>query len=279
MFLVLSIPGIFGVPKVLCADMYVKAAADFGQVMRRNNHRNPCELHFIDVKTEILDLVKESVKKWKDNPDSINHRHPKYKEDHPEMTWTRFSKNSTVYRPSHGGRGHWVSDTDSTRNFNSNVRFVKEDTFAWKGKYVQYNVAEKLKVLIFKGEVHKSNNVCAVVCGLNKQGDKFVSTGFIADALKNAGFTKYKESLQKKLTKHEKKFKSRKIFRCNGGDLKVKHVIHVHVERVKEASENEVQEYRDTVLEVLKFAAEKKCKIIVLPMIGTGRCTILLPEQ
>lgn len=59
--------GIYGVPKELCADMYVKAIADFG-----NAQGSLKEVHFIDINQDILDMVIESHKKWVENPSLLS---------------------------------------------------------------------------------------------------------------------------------------------------------------------------------------------------------------
>lgn len=79
--------GIFAVPKELCADMYVYAAASFSKT--RLPSECPKELHIIDVDTKILQLVVESVKRWQQDHESLNQRKtvPEYLKKNPQLTF------------------------------------------------------------------------------------------------------------------------------------------------------------------------------------------------
>ena len=56
--------GIYGVPKELCAEMYIKALADFSE----DYVGSVSEIHFVDVNLEILELIKEAHERWRSSP-------------------------------------------------------------------------------------------------------------------------------------------------------------------------------------------------------------------
>lgn len=293
-------------PKTLCADMYVRAAANYAKTMKRGEHRYPQELHFIDVDTNILDLMKESVEKWKQDPEAINQRVtvPKYLD--AKQGW-----NSSFDNRRHGGgRGRgsdWSSDgglkqkgggrgrdSGGTSNgggrsreensFSKNeipkscqVELVKEDKFKWGGRFTEYKVGKKLVVKVFKGEIAKASGVDAIVCGLKEgKGKGLESVGYIADTLKKVGGSQYESNLKKKLGKARNKTDA-PIFKCKGGNLKVKHVIHVAMTSVVNANVEEIAEYQHVMFSVFAKAKEWSYERIILPLIGTGElCKRLL---
>ena len=59
--------GIYGVPKELCAEMYIKALVDFSD----EGPGSLSEVHFVDVNLDILGLVKDAHEKWCRSPSSI----------------------------------------------------------------------------------------------------------------------------------------------------------------------------------------------------------------
>jgi hypothetical protein len=64
-----SLTGLFGVPKKLCAEMYIKAFADFAAETRSGSVK---EVHFIDVSREILDIVIDAHKLWLDDETKLD---------------------------------------------------------------------------------------------------------------------------------------------------------------------------------------------------------------
>ena len=249
--------------------MYVKAAAEYGKSMTTNQY--PRELHFIDVKPDILDLVKASAEKYLRDPGSIDHRSPQYKKAHPEMTLERFGKGQTVSRSYHKGQGQ-VSSTSNTSTASTlpcRVVLEEKNTFQSGCSFFRFVLGEKFKVLIFKGDVEKANTD-AVVCGLRVENGGTSSTGYIAKTLSKAGGIVYQKSFKEKLKQNTKSKCEKNVFQCKGGNLNVKSVIHVKLKQILDASKEELQFYGRRVDEVLTFASEKKYSTIVLPMIGTG---------
>jgi len=92
--------GIFGVPKTLCADMYVKAAVDFSSKFKvpSSYNPNPKELYIVDIDEEILKLVQTSVEKWQRNPKSNDQRVTlkEYLKDNPPRAWSRLATGNRI---------------------------------------------------------------------------------------------------------------------------------------------------------------------------------------
>lgn len=295
-------------PKTLCADMYVRAAANYAKTMRKGEHRYPQELHFIDVDTNILDLVKESVKKWRQNPKAIDQRVtvPKYLD--AKQGWNssfdnrrhgggkgRGSDSSSDggWKQKGGGRGR---DSGGTSNGGGRsreeeriskneipkscqVELVKEDKFKWGGRFTEYKVGKKLVVKVFKGEIAKATGIDAIVCGMKEGKFGLESVGYIADTLKKIGGSQYESKLKKKLGKLGKARNKTDatIFKCKGGNLKVKHVIHVAMKSVVNADVEEIAEYQHVMFSVFEKAKEWDFERIILPLIGTGELCKRLP--
>ncbi|KAH3788710.1 hypothetical protein DPMN_166858 [Dreissena polymorpha] len=60
---------LFGVPKILCAQMYIKALETFAS---RDDLQHLKEIHFVDLNDEILQMVKEAHQVWVDDPSKLD---------------------------------------------------------------------------------------------------------------------------------------------------------------------------------------------------------------
>jgi len=59
---------LFGVPKELCAEMYIKAFATFGA----GSVGSLKVVHFLDLNDDILTLVRDAHRKWAGKTDKLN---------------------------------------------------------------------------------------------------------------------------------------------------------------------------------------------------------------
>lgn len=262
--------------------MYVKAAADFAKAMTNNKVRYPREVHFVDINTNMLDRIKDSVAKWQKDSSSVDQRRtvPKYLEIHGSSATTCYRTGkggSSTGR--HGGRGRALSESDPrsrpAQDYGLSCMMEKlaEGTFMWGGIYNAYVMDKKLDFKIFTGEIHKSFKVDAVVCGVKKGQKGYESTGLIASTLIDNGGDKYQKHLKEMLSDMARKLDKSEpivISNCKGGNLAVPFVIHVVLKPVLDAVEEELSVYKETICYVLKKADEWRFKRIVLPLIGTG---------
>lgn len=282
--------GIFAVPKELCADMYVYAAANFSKIWQPS--KCPKELHIIDVDTKILQLVVESVKRWQQDQESLNQRKtvPEYLKKNHYFS----SHNTEGQRPSsrhrghrHGGRGETSGsyngdgvhgnvprhtspeqDDESPLKLTCEIRRLQDEKFKWGGIAKLFVLDTQLTVKLFKGEISKVRDMDAVVCGTGKD---LRARGFIADALKKAGGHQYASSYEEMVRRHEHHhINSSHVFKCKGGELGSKYVLHAVVNRLVDANSKEIQEYQDCFENILKKVKRNEFRKLAIPLLGTG---------
>ncbi|XP_045190465.2 uncharacterized protein LOC123547427 [Mercenaria mercenaria] len=281
--------GIFAVPKELCADMYVKAAVDFSEKLSIGEYACPEELHIIDVDESILHLVKASVEKWQRSPSSIklDVTLEKYLKDNPHViSYPGSSNNSGNRHRGRRSRGHGTNQggdsgsygksnessddgmkVDSKFSLNCTLKKTDRETFHWGGVAQVYDFDSQIKVKVFKGEIDKAKNMDAVVCGTDKS---LQARGYIMEALKKAGGSRFKNSMQRMVDKYKFSVKTLDVFKCEAGDLGVDHVMFIVMERVVYANEGEIMKYKAAVKKILEKARELNLKQLVIPMFGTG---------
>ncbi|WAR20886.1 PAR14-like protein [Mya arenaria] len=239
--------GIFGVPKQLCSDMYVKAIVDFDTMFSKGQYKYPTEVHFVDIDNEILKLVKESVQKWEKDPGSIDQRKtiPMYLKDNPMSAGRAWRRGR--HRPPQQGSGQ--AGLSGGANFTG---------------------TRDMTVKIFKGDIDKITGMDVVVCGIGKDLEP---KGFIADALKTKGGQAYKDSLGAAIKAKKKKFLKPdvgSVVKCKAGNLKVRNVFHVILEKLKDANHDELKHYKTCVVKVLEKSRKEGLKKIAMPMFATG---------
>ncbi|XP_052772042.1 uncharacterized protein LOC128211363 isoform X2 [Mya arenaria] len=283
--------GIFGVPKQLCSDMYVKAIVDFDTMFSKGQYKYPTEVHFVDIDNEILKLVKESVQKWEKDPGSIDQRKtiPMYLKDNPMSAGRAWRRGR--HRPPQQGSGQaglsgganftgtrgasWPNDGNKPLAFEDlgitcEVKKLQPETFRWGETANVYNINSDMTVKIFKGDIDKITGMDVVVCGIGKDLEP---KGFIADALKTKGGQAYKDSLGAAIKAKKKKFLKPdvgSVVKCKAGNLKVRNVFHVILEKLKDANHDELKHYKTCVVKVLEKSRKEGLKKIAMPMFATG---------
>ncbi|KAL3864074.1 hypothetical protein ACJMK2_005780 [Sinanodonta woodiana] len=72
-FLKIAVPaissGIYGIPKRLCAEMYIRGVVDYD---RQNPQTCVREIHFVDIAKDILKEIRDAYERWKQNDNNIN---------------------------------------------------------------------------------------------------------------------------------------------------------------------------------------------------------------
>lgn len=288
--------GIFAVPKSLCADMYVRAASDFSTTLKPSEY--PRELHIIDIDTQILQDVQDSLKRWQKDPKSVDQRRtiPEYMKANPHAAGYSSSGGGggghRSYRrhrnPRHGGGG-WNSEmyhSDGVHGSESRstgdvpnegqplilackVKKIKDENFKWGGVGKLFVLGQQTTVKIYQGEISKVRSMDAIVCGT---GNDLKIRGFIAEALLKAGGDQYKKNYDKMLKKHPpSSINPFDVFKCEGGvNLGAKFVLHAVVRRVVDANEKEIQEYQRCIKNVLQKVKRNDLRKVAIPMLGTG---------
>ncbi|XP_045190458.2 protein mono-ADP-ribosyltransferase PARP15-like [Mercenaria mercenaria] len=265
--------GIFGVPKQLCADMYVYAAANFSSTLLPSEC--PRELHIVDVDTSILRLVNESVLRWEKDPESLNARRsmPNFLKDNPHLS--RSYDSDEDHEDHEDKRSHTNQSQNFKRGRNNtsselvtSVVKTKDERLSWGGVAKQFMVDNQIKVKVYQGDISKVRNMDTIVCGMS---NTLEPQGLIADALKNMGGTVYTRSFNKMIEKHKKgHVKYSDVLKCDGGNLGAKYVLHAVINRVVDANKKETDAYQDCISSVLSEVQRNGWKTIAIPMIGTG---------
>lgn len=289
--------------------MYVDAVARFSKNLKPGDC--PKELHIVDIDTSILKFVEVSVKKWQKDPQSVNSRVtlPKFLEENPHLV-KRSNLNQDDVRgqrgqgvgQSGGGRekrseqgqggrekrsakGH-IDEKDNegkhTRyatkrdeissnryNLKNSLKCEGKETFRWGGQAEVFGMGQKITIKIFKGDVSKAQNMDAVVCCMNKN---FIASGFVADALRTAGGKEYEKNFRKMESNYRVHAIKGSVYKCRAGNLGVHHVLHVVMDGISTASDEEVRFYSVCIFMVLSKADEWKHAKLVIPMFGTGKC-------
>lgn len=289
--------GIYAVPKQLCADMYVEAAARFSKNLKQGEC--PRELHIVDIDTSILKFVEASAKKWEKEPQSVNPRVtlPKFLETNPHLAGSSSSNKVDDVRGhrvhSHGGGetrsnldGDLLDERDRSRSqrhtgdtpkdkaTSQNKHDLKnplkkkgEEQFRWGGKAQVYDFGGKITVKIFKGDITKAKNMDAIVSCIDKY---FINVSLVAMAIEKAGGPEYKKKFERMRIKYRTFANYGSILKCKGGTLGVHHVMHVVMNKILDVSYEEMKYYSGHICMVLNKADMWNYQKLVIPMFGTG---------
>ncbi|KAH3707698.1 uncharacterized protein LOC127857523 isoform X2 [Dreissena polymorpha] len=270
--------GIYAVPKKLCADMYVRAAAEYSQI---HGSKLPKALHIVDIDKEILDLVKKSVENYDKNPELIDQR--KTVPDHlaSHQQWNRRGRGrgqrgGQVWNGDHGSNKSQVHGSPVASEsqllidglpITCEVKKLEDEKFRWGGIAQKYILNKDLTVKIFKGDITRSSHIDALVCGI---GPDMKFSGFVDEVLKKAGGYDFQEKIKKKFQKANS-FKQGDILSCKPGNLKVGNIVFVVADKLIDVGNTEQKNYRDWVYNLLKKAHEWNFKRIAVPLFSTGQ--------
>ncbi|XP_052760162.1 uncharacterized protein LOC128202988 [Mya arenaria] len=118
--------GLFGVPKELCAEMYITGFAAFA--MRDTGSVK--DVHFLDLNEDILNMVKEAHAKWVNEPTALDFKNAWKYHDTAGTKTMRKAKESTP-----------------------DITFVKETLTKQKKRKFEYLVAGGIQVYLYTGSV------------------------------------------------------------------------------------------------------------------------------
>jgi O-acetyl-ADP-ribose deacetylase (regulator of RNase III) len=276
--------------------MYLYAADKFSKSLSATDC--PEELHIIDVDTTILKLVEQSVKRWKENPESISQRNtlPKYLEENPHQAGYSGSEGQRSYDGHMAGRRHRGGDgnqqsgrspgdgvngndrrhrnpspqneiMEETYEIESSISRLEDKRLSWGGYAKMFILNQQLTVMIYKGEISRVKEVDSVVCSI---GTDLEPKGFISSTLQSAGGPTYTSDYKKMKDKHKGFLMPRDVFKCKAGKLPVKYILHVVTSRVVEADTREIQTYKECVYSVLKKARRNDLEKLAIPLFATG---------
>ncbi|KAL4231078.1 E3 ubiquitin-protein ligase dtx3l [Mactra antiquata] len=122
---------IFGVPKQLCAEMYIKAFVDFG-----NKYGGVVEVHFVDVNQEMVDLVREAHCYWVGDPLLLD------------------IKNALSYVGAAGQSSQRKKMVPT-----STLKFTGEKMTSYGEKMYTFKVCDRLSLKVYMGDLTKVKSV------------------------------------------------------------------------------------------------------------------------
>ncbi|KAL5022140.1 hypothetical protein ScPMuIL_001295 [Solemya velum] len=252
--------GIFGVPKQLCAAMYIRAVTDYSKANPQSSVR---ELHFVDIKDDMLLEVKKAYEKWRSDPSSVD-PDKALQSGNWGQAWTSGNWG--------GGGSSWQTGTNNSH---------------WKGQSnnketlyrFQFGKHKKLTVHIYARDITKMSEpeVSAIVSSEDREcGTKGgVSKAIMTAASKGKKGSQYEVSLKeakKGKGGSRNKFDYGECFVTGGGSLMVKKIIHVISPSVgKSRTDHDLDELYKTVSCLLENINNwNSTPKVAMPLLGTG---------
>ncbi|XP_041379218.1 uncharacterized protein LOC121391774 [Gigantopelta aegis] len=254
---------IYAVPKEYCAEMYVRAAKSFDQYVQGGSLK---EVHFVDVNTEMVDLIQKTFKKdWNKPAEKGNVK--KY-----EAIINNMLGKYSVPVTSSGK----ISDS-SLKNMNKVNKFTNDPNENGNNKDPEFTTmpisesefsasSEKLPdILISSGHITHANTD-AIVCWQDvKVSGKFRVARDVAEA---AG-QEYNRALRSSMVN---KVEYGHVFHTTGGGLK-KLVIHAFVSEASssEADLEEIVDFKKIVSKILNVADALELSSVGFPVLMTRK--------
>lgn len=230
-FLILS-SGIYGVPKELCAKMYLKAALDFSQ---NYPHTNIKELHIVDVKDDILFMIAGAHAECLENPRSLS----------PSVAVTGFDQGSKI-------KHHHKQQQIATH---------KEHTPKKLNRTSGAMFGEKPNIKIYTCDLLKVKGVEAIV---SSQDPGLSSNGKLSGAIYRA--------MEMKLKPKKKYPFGSVIVSSAGKLIPDGRILHAVVRQVSDPPrDSEVDDIANIVSHILCICEKLKIHRIAMPFLGTGK--------
>lgn len=246
--------GIFGVPKELCAPIYVQAIVDYDFMKKKC----PQEVHFVDLSDEVLTLTCKAYQSYTEDPKLIM----------PKAILKKYQEKFTKENASKQAK---TSEKDPSQNI---CRFLKHDN-----KKAIYEMGSGVKILIYRDDLVKLKGIGTLVSAENSA---FTGSGALAKSiLQHAGPSYVKHHNQVRRDLKDRRLAKNTLRTLDAGKLDYRFVIHAIVNRFAEdvdRKEDELLDLKMTTFKVLKHGdflctSEKKSKNlekIAMPLLGAG---------
>ncbi|KAL3865218.1 hypothetical protein ACJMK2_006834 [Sinanodonta woodiana] len=251
--------GKFKVPKNVCAQMYIKAIMDYSRDVKPNN---VTEIHFVDIKDDILKAIREAHENCEKSPELLDFKNLDF-------------KNALGYAPQQGGaraRTPSLSDRQSQGHHGGasylpcEVQYLDTETMPFGGQQKIFKVKKRLTVRIYNGSIVKVSRVDALVCSV---GTDFKG-GKLAEAFELAGGAVYTKELSN--LKRTGQSVGDVAVLLEPGNLRSKHILLAIMEskRITTLDENTARKLKDMYVKILETANTYGMKTIALPLLGSG---------
>ncbi|KAK3607318.1 hypothetical protein CHS0354_018803 [Potamilus streckersoni] len=233
--------GIFGVPKKMCADMYIRGVIDYDA---KNHQTQVREIHFVDISKDILKEIRDAYVRSKQNDNNLDVKNAK----------------SSIS----GSSGHIAETVPPTSIPSGNP--AASQHISKSSKIFTCQLGEKTFVKVYVCSIVEVKDVDAIACEVDT--DFSIKRHAVARAIQKAGGTSYEEEFKKMVSKA--KSGSGDVFICKtGGSLKnsnIDHVIHIKCEKLKNHEDMDKLKY--LYVQVFQCAKKEKMETIVMPLIG-----------
>ncbi|XP_069139816.1 uncharacterized protein [Argopecten irradians] len=239
--------GIFGVPKVLCAKMYIRGIIEHS----KRRQTSILQVHIVDVDDKIVHEIDNAYREYQKDPTSIEPKKALQRCSYVnkvQATGKSSSRNGET--KSH----YWLHDTPSRIH---GLQDAVENFISNDGMFT---------VKIYTGSIVRVKDVDAILCSAD---NTFTGLGYLGMALRTAGGWQYEKNFDAMGTDA---FRSNSfVGKCDAaGSLKVRCVVHAVIDSFGTASYENLQKYKKQVRTGLNKVETWRLKSIAMPLVGAG---------
>ncbi|KAL3865217.1 hypothetical protein ACJMK2_006833 [Sinanodonta woodiana] len=250
--------GISKVPKDLCAQIYIKAIIDYIRDVKPNN---VTEIHFVDIKDDILTAIREAHENWKKSPELLDFKNA-LEYAHPYGG----ARARTTYSDRQGQGHHPGAACEVQYLGTETMPSGVQQTMSSGVHQTIFKVEKSLTVRIYSGSIVEVSGVDALVCTVGPE----LKGGKLAEAFELAGGAVYTKALSNlKSILHSV---GDAVVLSEPGNLKSKYVLLAIMEskRIKTVDGNTARKLKDLYMEILETASASSMKKIALTLLGAG---------
>ncbi|XP_021361223.1 uncharacterized protein LOC110455419 isoform X1 [Mizuhopecten yessoensis] len=260
--------GIYGIPKSLCAAMYIKGITQFCRKPKSVSWLT--SLYIVDISDDILNEIQKAYSNWEKDKKSIEPSEL-LKQESLVRPRSAFSKSMSLRGSAAGvggnvttfsGKGssplheqQWTKGPDeSIPGLMDKVRCYKTDD----GSFC---------VKIYTGSITKVKSLDAIVCTADTS---LSGLGPLSEAVADAGGYRYNSSFSSQKQKYHSKAIKGQAFVCSAGHLAVTHVVHIVIEQLVDTQHQSLIDYKNFILNGLHSMSGWKMRSVALPLLAGG---------
>jgi O-acetyl-ADP-ribose deacetylase (regulator of RNase III) len=286
LFSLFDITGIFGVPKQMCAAMYLKGILEFSSMNDRGRLE---EFHIIDIHDDVLDMVKVWHEKFKGNPRCLEYNavlakvtdNWKQSKSNKRHHWSTEENNGR-----HGAGERSMSGfTNSLKDKGNHHRYPsKEQYINDKGQYILRRFCGKTTdILIYGTDILQLKGIDVIAVS---EDPNVTGHGALSRLLLDAGDKEYRKE-HSNLQPFFSHSTSEVMLTSAGCKLPFHHVLHAVIRRTGEFETMFQRKLKETYTKILERANQlvnksKSKKVssttinLALPMIGIGKLFVFI---
>ena len=280
-FSLFDITGIFGVPKQMCAAMYLKGILEFSSM---NDRGRLVEFHIIDIHDDVLDMVKDWHEKFNVNPRCLDAVLTKVTDN-----WKQGKSNNRQPWGTEENNGRHVAGEKSFSGFTNSLkdtdkgnyhRYPSKEQYNDKGQYILRRFCGKTTdILIYATDILQLKGIDVIAVS---EDPSVTGQGALSRVLLDAGDNKYRKEHSKLRSFFFDRSTSKVMLTSGGHKLPFHHVLHAVIRRTGEFETIFQKILKETYTKILESAnhlvTKSKSKNVssttinlALPMIGIGK--------